>query len=249
MTQSVCPRPRYVFGTATDLDTDSPHANARGLCFQAPISDGHNSDRDGKRSASSAIRELLLRAIALVQAGRIRDAEADARLSFEMKLGYSPPAALIWGVFPLVDALVELAELDDAEAVLDRAGYLGDPPPGAQSAPLLLESRARLRLAQRRPADARADLLAAASRWDELGIRHPGLAAWRVTLGEALLAEDELGAACELAEEHLALADRLELPGPRGAGLRALARTVDRREAVVLLEQAVEMLAASPAQL
>jgi hypothetical protein len=48
------------------------------------------------------------------------------------------------------------------------------------AAPLLLESRARLRLAQHRYADAHADLLAAAERWNELRICHPGLAAWRV---------------------------------------------------------------------
>ena len=36
------------------------------------------------------------RAIAHVQAGDIRDAEADGRLSVEIKLAHSPPAALIW---------------------------------------------------------------------------------------------------------------------------------------------------------
>ena len=63
-----------------------------------------------------------MRAMALVRAGEIRDAEADARLAFEYKLAHSPPAALIWGVFPLVDALTELGELADAEAVLATRG-------------------------------------------------------------------------------------------------------------------------------
>ncbi|HET7047763.1 MAG TPA: AAA family ATPase [Solirubrobacteraceae bacterium] len=190
----------------------------------------------------------LVRAIALVQMGQIRDAEADARLSVDIGLSQIPPAALIWAVFPLVDALTELGEFDAADAVLATMD-LGDPPIGVLAGPMLLESRARLRLAQQRHADAHADLLAAADRWRELGIRHPGLAAWRVHACEALVAQGELSAARELAEEHLALAERLGLPGPRGAGLRALARTADRNEAVDLLEQAVDLLAGSPTQL
>lgn len=191
----------------------------------------------------------FMRAMALVQAGEIRDAEADGRLALDIKLTHSPPEALIWGVFPLVDALIELGEFADAEAVLASTGYLGDPPPGAFAAPLLLETRARLRLAQHRYAESRGDLLAASARWDELGIRHPGLGAWRVHLSEALVAQGELTAARELAEEHLALAERVELPGPRGAGLRALARTVDGENRIHVLAQAVGLLADSPAQL
>ncbi len=189
------------------------------------------------------------RAIALVQAGEIRDAEADARISLEIKLTHSPPAALIWSVVPLVDALTELGEFADAETVLATTSCLADPPPGALVAPMLLESRARLRLAQHRHADAHEDLLAAADRWNELGIRHPGLASWRVQLCETLVAQGKPRAAQALAAEHLALADRVGLPGPRGAGLRALARTADRDEAIHLLEQAVDLLADSPAQL
>jgi tetratricopeptide (TPR) repeat protein len=191
----------------------------------------------------------FMRAMALVQAGEIRDAEADGRLALDIKLTHSPPEALIWGVFPLVDALTELGEYADAEAVLANTGYLGDPPSGAFAAPLLLETRARLRLGQHRHADAHGDLLAAGERWNELGIRHPGLGAWRVHLSEVLAAQGELDAARELAEEHLALAEQVDLPGPRGAALRALARTGAREDAIHLLDQAVDLLADSPAQL
>jgi DNA-binding NarL/FixJ family response regulator len=191
----------------------------------------------------------FLRAIALVHAGQIHDAEADARLAFDFKLANSLPAAVIWGLFPLVDALTELGELEDADAALAAAGLLGDPPPGALTTPMLLESRARLRLAQRRHVDAHSDLLAARDRWNELGIRHPGLASWRVHDSEALLALGDAPTARLLAQEHLEVAEFLELPGPRGAGLRALARTAGRDQAIALLEQAVDLLADSPAQL
>ena len=34
-------------------------------------------------------------------------------------MGNSPPAALIWSLFPLVEALTELGELDEADAALE----------------------------------------------------------------------------------------------------------------------------------
>jgi DNA-binding CsgD family transcriptional regulator len=191
----------------------------------------------------------FMRAIVRFQAGRIRAAEADARLSFDYKVGVSPPDALIWSVFPLVDALTELGELAGADAVLAEAGQLADPPVGALASPMLLESRARLRSAQGRHPEAHADLLAAAERWRELGIRHPGVAMWRVDDARVLVMLGDLSGARRIAEEHLELAATLGLAGPRGAGLRALAATVPRVQAVDLLEQAVDLLASSTAQL
>ncbi|MEX5719010.1 helix-turn-helix transcriptional regulator [Geodermatophilus maliterrae] len=191
----------------------------------------------------------FLRAIALVQAGRVRDAEADARLSFDVKLAASPPPALNWSLFPLVDALTELGAPADADAALAAAGQQGDPPPGALASPLLLESRARLRLAQGRPVDAHVDAQAAGDRWAEVGVVHPGVAAWRVVDAEALAALGDRASGRQLATEHLDLAERLTLPGPYGAGLRAVARNAERDETVDLLERAVAVLAGSPAQL
>ena len=181
-----------------------------------------------------------MRAAALLRAGRPRDAEPDARLAFEYKLPVTPAPAMLWALTFLVDALIELDELDGADAALAEARQLGDPPPGALAAPLLLQARARLRLAQRRHADARGDLSAAAARWSELGITHPGIANWRVDAVEAL---EDVDLARRLAEEHLALADGLGLPGPRGVGLRALAAATGGGERIALLEQACELLA------
>lgn len=180
----------------------------------------------------------MIRSLALLRAGRARDAEADARIAFEYKLPVTPAPAMLWTLTLLVDALTELDELEDADASVARAGMLGDPPPGALPAPLFLQARGRLRLAQRRPDEARADLLAAGARCAEFGISHPGFATWRADLADA----GDPG----LAEEHLALAERLGLPGPKGAALRALARGGDR---VPLLEEACALLEASPNRL
>jgi DNA-binding CsgD family transcriptional regulator len=156
---------------------------------------------------------------------------------------------VLWPLHTLVDALVEFDELDDAEAALAAACQQGDPPAGAVGAPLLLQSRARLRLAQHRHEDALADARAAAARWAELGVGHPGVAGWRVDAADALVALGDPVTARELADEHLALADRLGLHGPTGAGLRALARAASLAERIALLERAAALLAHSPNRL
>jgi DNA-binding NarL/FixJ family response regulator len=80
-------------------------------------------------------------------------------------------------------------------------------------------------------------------------VHHPGLAAWRVDDCLALVALGDCDAGRRLAQEHLELADRVGLPGPRGAGLRALARSSGPERAVPLLEEAVDLLAGTPARL
>ena len=191
----------------------------------------------------------FMRAIALIHLGRIHEARADAQLSFDFKQANSPPAALVWSLFPLVEALTEMDELDAAEAALDAGHRLGDPPPACVSSTMLLERRAHLRLAQRRYDEAHADLLLAADWWRRLRVRHPGVASWRVDDCEALVALGDSGSARNLALEHLELAERTGLPEPRGAALRALAHTAEPADAVELLEQAVDLLHPSPARL
>ncbi|HET6938087.1 MAG TPA: AAA family ATPase [Nocardioides sp.] len=191
----------------------------------------------------------FMRAIALLHLGRIHEAHADARLSFEFKQGNSPPAALVWSLFPLVEALTELDELDAAEAVLDAGHRLGDPPPACLAGTLLLERRAHLRLAQCRYDEAHADLLLAADWWRRLRVQHPGVASWRVDDCEALVALGDSVSAHELALEQLELAEHTGLPEARGAALRALAHTAEPADAVRLLERAVALLDPSPARL
>ena len=110
----------------------------------------------------------------VLPAGAVREAEADARAAYEFKLAtVTPLPATLWALHPLVEALIEGDRADEADAALHAAG-LGDPPPHALTAPLILQSRARLRLAQGRAADALTDLRDAAARWEELSVRHPG---------------------------------------------------------------------------
>ena len=189
----------------------------------------------------------MFRAMALIRMGEIREAEPDARLAFDYKLPVAPAPAMLWTLSFLVDVLVEADDLAGADAALTAAGQQGASPAGALAAPLLLTSRARLRLAQHRPEDALADARLAAATADELGVCHPVMAGWRVEAVEALLALGEFAEAQRLAGEQAGLAEQLGIPGARGTGLRVLAKTVT--EPIPLLEQAVETLAGSPARL
>ena len=189
----------------------------------------------------------MFKAMALVRAGEIRDAEPEARLAFDYKLPVAPAPAMLWCLTFLVDALVESDDLTGADAALTAAGQQATPPAGALPTPLLLQSRARLRLAQHRPEPALADARAAAVAAAELGLHHPVFATWRAEAAEALVALGEIPEAQRLAREHLELSEQLGTPGARGSALRVLART--EPEPIPLLERAVELLADSPARL
>jgi DNA-binding NarL/FixJ family response regulator len=187
----------------------------------------------------------FLRALADMPAGRVDEAAEDARMAYDFKRVNSPPAALLWSILPLADARLEQDELDEAATILAEAAAV----PGSLTLPMLLERRARLHLARHRPADAHDDLAAAADSWHRIGMRHPGLAAWRVDDCQALAELGDTAAARRLAGEHLDLAARLGLPGPCGAGLRAAAHAAAPDDAIALLTKAVETLEGTPARL
>jgi DNA-binding CsgD family transcriptional regulator len=187
----------------------------------------------------------FLRAMAEVPAGRIDEAGEDARMAYEFKQYSSPPIALIWSLLPLVDVLIEQDELAAAEEMLGRAVAI----PGSLTAPMLWERRGRLRLAQRRPAEAHAELLKAAAEWEGLGMLHPALASWRVDDCIALAELGEIAEARRTADQHLEMARKVGIKGAIGAGLRAAARATTSDEAATLLETAVETLEGSPFRL
>ena len=189
----------------------------------------------------------MFRAMALIRAGEVRDAEPEARLAFDYKLPVAPAPAMLWCLSFLVDALVEADDLAGADAALTAAGQQATPPAGVLPGPLLLQSRARLRLAQHRPQDALADALAAGQRACELGVRHPVVACWRAEAVAALATLGETGRAQQLAREQVELSEELGTPGARGAARRVLAGTT--AEPIPLLDQAVSLLAGSPARL
>jgi DNA-binding NarL/FixJ family response regulator len=154
---------------------------------------------------------------------------------------------MLWSLTFLLDALVEADDLDGADAALTAARQQAAPPPGVLGGVALLQSRARLRLAQHRPEEALADAREAGARAAEFGVGHAVFAGWRLEAVDALVTLGDAGEAERLAREQLELGERLGTPGARGSALRLLARTRD--DPIPLLEQAVETLADSPARL
>jgi DNA-binding CsgD family transcriptional regulator len=198
--------------------------------------------------ASAVANGSFMRALAQVRRGEVADAEADIRPSFEFKRSVSPPDSLAWALLPLVDTLVERDDLDGAERAL-AAGRAQVLTPDLLVFPHVMEARARLHLARRRPEQALEDARAAAASWKLHGTDCPGMAGWRVCAAEALVALGDTAAARELASGQLALAERFGAAGPLGAALRAVARCSPAAEAIAPLERAVAVLRDRAAQL
>jgi DNA-binding CsgD family transcriptional regulator len=138
--------------------------------------------------------------------------------------------------------------LDEAEAafptVSDGEGV------EAFDAPILLDLRAQLRLAQLRPTDALADALEAGrlSRAPG-GVMGPGVVAWRSTAALARLALGESRRARALAEEELELARERGLARVVIRDLRVLAFAANGTRILDLLAEAVRVGRSAPMRL
>jgi DNA-binding CsgD family transcriptional regulator len=134
--------------------------------------------------------------------------------------------------------LVHLGQLDRADALLATlvtANEVAD-----DDLPVLLDVRAQLRLAQRRPGEALVDALEAGRRAARLSPQpHPGLVAWRSTGALARVALEEPVGARELAEEELELARQIDLPRVTLRALRALGLAATGRRRIDLFAEAV----------
>ena len=148
----------------------------------------------------------------------------------------------------LVQALAERGEFRAAEAALEAADVHGPPEAigDAYSGTLVLNARARLRLAQGDPGAALVDLLEVGRRQEAMREPNPATMDWRSQAALAYAALDEPDAALALAREELELARRFGAARAIGIALRSLGvigGELDR------LEEAVAVLAASPARL
>lgn len=141
--------------------------------------------------------------------------------------------------------LIEQDELDAAETVLSSAGELDDNADGAA----WLAARGRLLLVQGRPNEALTDLLSAGEVLDRVRFVNPVMAPWRIDAALAHHQLSQLDAARKLLAEVAEIAERSGTPTHRAMLLRTEAVLVDPPEAADLLEQALELLTESEAQL
>jgi DNA-binding CsgD family transcriptional regulator len=211
--------------------------------------------RRGSLFAASAGHVFL--GIALARRGELADAEDMLRTGLDevtmwgteataSSAGPTVPLRLVVSSAALADVLAERGDREGARAALGRAGLPDDPPESTQVGPWLL-SRLRLLLLDDRAEDALALADECARRFDTV-FRNPGWMPWRSLKAEAL---DRLGRreeAVTLVRDELELARRWGAPGTVGRTLRVLGR-LEREDGLDHLQEAVELLAGSPARL
>jgi len=186
------------------------------------------------------------RALHHLRIGNLADAEADARVALETGPRLPGLHAAV-ALAALLETLAERGEFDAADAA-DERYRLAEQFPSTMQAGWLIASRGRLRLAERRPAAALDDLLAAGDLFARLRISTPTIA-WR---SDGALAHLALGAHAEakaLAAEEVTLAQAFKGPRTLGVALRAAGLTDGGRRGIELLRQAARVLEGSGARL
>ena len=190
---------------------------------------------------------LVFRSDARFRAGALADAAADAEAA-RASYSHAGRLSVLGSATALVQALTEQGELEAADAALEAAGADGplEEIGEAYTGTMVLNARARLRLAQGDARAALADLVAVGRRQAAMREPNPATLDWRSRTALAYAALGRTGAALELAREELELARRFGAPRAIGIALRTLGVVGDELEHLV---EAVDVLSASPARL
>jgi DNA-binding CsgD family transcriptional regulator len=197
--------------------------------------------------ARGAISRFMLgsafRAGVAYRLGALDEAEADARSAIDHSEGRH--VARFWASAVAADVMLERGDIAEAAGVLDGLP-IADHPGGAYYMLPSRESRARLLLAQSRPAEAAQELLAFGRDAEAVGIVNPAISPWRSLAATALLRAGEPQRAAGLAAEEVELARRWGAPRAFGNALRVHGLATGD---VALLFEAVAVLEGSAARL
>ena len=190
---------------------------------------------------------LAFRADVRLRAGALRDAQADAEAALAA-YAHAGRLSVLGATAMLVQALAERGETTAAEAALEAADAHGPPEEigDAYTGTVVLNARARLRLAQGDAPAALADLLEVERRQEAMREPNPACMDWRSQAALSYAALDQADQARALAQEEVELARRFGAPRALGIALRTLGVVGDELEH---LTEAVDVLADSPARL
>ncbi len=200
----------------------------------------------GRGVLSGVAAGLGCRALSRLADGELRGAEVDARTALAIVAGTGHVLEANY-LTTLVRVLTARGELAEAEAMLAGSARAEQPPTGMPGA-MLLCARGELRLTGGRPAAARDDFLAAASRLEWLPHAGTELFAWRVGLARAEAALGERERPATLVDEAVAAAQATANPRALGAALRARGQLM-ANDGVESLREAVTVLAGTGAHL
>jgi DNA-binding CsgD family transcriptional regulator len=201
------------------------------------------ADARRRGSVFGLFTACAVRAIALMRAGDVSGAEAEARTGAELgSIPFAHPP--LYGQLCL--ALVERGELEEAEAAIEVSGCGPHLPEMVHFNPAFY-ARARLRMAQGHSEAALEDLEELAARDERLAMHNPSILS-RAAAAEVRLALGDHDEAHRLATEQVELGRAWGAPTPVGVGLRALA-LVEGEDGVETARAAVEALDSSPARL
>jgi DNA-binding CsgD family transcriptional regulator len=237
-------------GETAGLAGDSPVAVAAMLVLiwndelaQArAISDVVMRDARARGSMNMIANVCCLRSLILRGLGRLQEAADDGRVGLDFKLKTSPPLAVAWAATFLIEALIRLGRLAEAEEVA-AAAEDRRPPDGWIHSIMFIQARGALRVAQRRHKEGLADLRAAGEGWRALGVASPAAAYWRVPAVTAAGALGRRQEAARLATEQLELSRSVGTPATLGVSLRVAAPFAPDPERP--LAEAISLLEAS----
>lgn len=184
------------------------------------------------------------------RAGRLGEAEADARTALAAGGESGWAGGGEGSIIPLVGTLVDQGRLDEAERELAGAYPEGRTIPNHPHMNFLLLERVDLRIGQGRLEEALADWTEALRRAEAFfGLDAIVATPWMCSAAGLHAARGEREAAAALVQRALRIAQRWGLPGPLGSVLAARARVEERDAAIATLGEAVALLRASPARL
>jgi DNA-binding CsgD family transcriptional regulator len=177
--------------------------------------------------------------------GQLADALADLdQAQASRREGWE--AATAWPLALQCHVQLERGEVAEAAETIAAAVAA----PGSMDEPMVLSARARLALVNRDHLTALATATEAGRQLaEDFGIDHPGLVPWRRTAALAALALGETDRAGALAAAQLERGRETAVPRAISLSLRTVATVAGPRDGLPALEEAAELVAASPSQL
>lgn len=202
-------------------------------------------ERQGWRGAHLSFA-YSLRAYIRYRRGRLAEAEELARAGLRLAERVGRRTPVHWyAIAILVTTLLARGRADEAWELAREHEY-GEPFPSAVVFPDSQTVYAELLLARGQAKAAAAELEAVDRRLTPRGIQNPSWCPWRLHLARAVAGEDPARAR-ELAEQAVRRARAFGAASGIGQALRVAAEVAAPQDRAALLEEAVQVLSASPA--